>query len=125
MIRPRSRSTNFIDSNVVTSPQGGGGSLSSTTLTYLATTAQITGSFVNTSSVNFHNGLLSVPLGAPELTYNQFAFYCNGLMIEPSAIISFSASLDNTTCSLSVNTNLLGYVLSSDDEFTAVGKFSI
>lgn len=125
MIRPRSRAVTFIDSNVVTAPQGGGGALDATTLTYLATNAQVTGSFTNISSSEFHYGLLTVPLGAPELTLDQFTFYCNGLLIEKSAITSFSANEANTTCSLVVNTGSLGYVLSSDDEFTAVGKFSI
>ena len=126
MIRPRSRTVTFVDSNVVTSPQGGGGgALDAPTLTYLATNAQITGSFSSISSSEFTYGLLSVPVGAPELTIDQFTFYCNGLLIEKSAIVSFSANELNTTCSLIIDTGSLGYVLSSDDEFTAVGKFAI
>ena len=126
MIRPRSRTVTFVDSNVVTSPQGGGGgALDAPTLTYLATTAQVTGSFLSVSSSEFHTGLLTVPIGAPELTIDQFSFYCNGLLMEKDAIVSFIANETNTTCSLIIDTGSLGYVLSSDDEFTAIGKFAI
>jgi hypothetical protein len=125
MIRPRSRAVTFVDSNVVTSPQGGGGALDSVTLTYLGTNAQVTGSFTSVSSSEFQNGLLVSPIGAPELTIDQFTFYCNGLLIEKDAIVSFNADEANVSCSLVINTGSLGYVLSSDDEFTAVGKFAI
>jgi hypothetical protein len=125
MNRTRNTGVVFIDSNVVTSPQNSGGALNSTTLTYLATNTQITGSVMTTSSVNFYNGFLSVPLGAPELTKNDFTFYVNGLSIENSAVNAFSASIDNTTSSLFINPSLLGYVLESSDEVTAVGKFLI
>ena len=77
MNRTRNTGVVFIDSNVITSPQSSGGALNSTTLTYLATNTQITGSVMTTSSVNFHNGFLSVPLGAPELTKNDFTYMKN------------------------------------------------
>jgi len=125
MIRPRSRAVTFIDSNVVTSPGGAGGSLDAATLTYLATNVQVTGSFLTPSSSEFHYGLLTVPLGAPELTKDQFIFFCNGILIEQDAIVSFTANETNTTCSLVVDTGSLGYVLASDDELSVVGKFSI
>ena len=125
MIRPRSRAVTFIDSNVVTSPGGTGGSLDAATLTYLATTAQVTGSFTTPSSSEFNHGLLTVPLGAPELTLDQFTFFCNGVLIETDAVVSFTADGTNTTCSLVIDTGSLGYVFESDDELSAVGKFSI
>lgn len=125
MIRPRNRAVTFIDSNVVASTGGTGGSLDAATLTYLATTAQVTGSFTTPSSSEFNQGLLTVPLGAPELTKEQFSFFCNGILIEQDAVVSFAANGANTTCSLVVDTGSLGYVFASDDEIAAVGKFSI
>jgi len=125
MIRPRSRAVTFVDSNVVTSPQGGGGgALDAPTLTYLGTNVQVTGSFTTPSSSEFPNGLLNVPIGAPELTLDQFSFYVNGVLIERTAITSFSSDETNVSCSLVVDTGELGYLLENDDEIVAVGKFS-
>jgi hypothetical protein len=52
----------------------------------------------------------------------NFTFYVNGVFVSQDYITSFIDNNDGT-CTLTLDTNGLGYSLESTDEITAVGKF--
>jgi hypothetical protein len=101
---------------------GGGNTVSSATLTYLNTNIQQTGTYVNSTTVTFASGWLSAPSGLPATSLNNFTIFCNGTLIEGTAIVSFTESGGVTT--LVINASLLGYSFSPSDEVIAIGKFS-
>jgi hypothetical protein len=55
--------------------------------------------------------------GLPPTDKNSFSFFINGQYIPPTAVISFDGS------NLNLNTIVLQYVLETDDEVSAIGKF--
>jgi hypothetical protein len=101
---------------------GGGGTLNNQTIAYLGTNIQKTGTYVNTFTVTFPNGWLPSPVGLPPTSVNNFTFFCNGALIESSAIVSFTENENIST--LVINPSQLGYNLDSSDEVIAIGKFS-
>jgi len=101
---------------------GGGGTLNAQTIAYLGTNIQKTGTYVNTFTVTFASGWLPAPAGLPTTSVNNFTFFCNGALIESSAIVSFTEGVNTST--LVINPSQLGYSLDSSDEIIAIGKFS-
>ena len=101
---------------------GGGGTLNNQTIAYLGTNIQKTGTYVNTFTVTFVSGWLPAPAGLPPTSVNNFTFFCNGALIESSAIVSFTEGVNTST--LVINPSQLGYSLDSSDEVIAIGKFS-
>ena len=99
-----------------------GGGVNPATLVYLNTNVQQLGTFVNTTTITFPRGWLVAPSGLPSTTSNNFSLFCNGVLIDNSAITSFSESGGTTT--LVINPTILGYNLESIDEVIAIGKFS-
>ena len=57
----------------------------------------------------------------PPTTINDFEFYINGQSV-PSLIASFNSYVGGI--SVTFNTTQLGYVLETDDEVIAIGKFA-
>ena len=57
----------------------------------------------------------------PETTINDFEFYINGQNV-PSLIASFNSYVGGI--SVTFDTAQLGYVLETDDEVIAIGKFA-
>lgn len=95
--------------------------VSAETLTYLNTNKQITGIFVNVTTATFANGWLTAPAGLTT-DVNSFTFFCNGQLIEKTAITSFTESGGVST--LVIDSSALGYSFTNTDEIIAIGKFS-
>jgi hypothetical protein len=99
-----------------------GGGVNPATLVYLNTNIQKLGIFVNPTTITFNSGWLVAPAGLPPTTSNNFSLFCNGVLIDNSAIATFSESSGVTT--LVINPTILGYSLVSTDEVIAIGKFN-
>jgi hypothetical protein len=100
---------------------GGGGNLPAGTLTYLNTNKELTGTVINSTTATFPAGWITAPSGLPATSIDNFTFFCNGQLIEKTAITGFSASGGGST--LTINPALLSYELEADDEIIAIGKF--
>jgi len=101
---------------------GGGASINSDILIYLNTNkTKIADTVTPPNSATFIGAsFLQPPVGngIPPTDKNSFTFFINGQYVPPSAVISFNGS------SLILDTDVLQYTLESDDEVSAVGKFT-
>ena len=107
---------------IPSTPSGGSGTVTSAAMVYLNANLQKTGTFVNSTTMTFASGWLSAPIGLPAPTVNNFVIFCNGNLIEGTAITSFTQAGGVTT--LVINPTALGYSFTSIDEVIAIGKFS-
>jgi len=107
-------STNVLVQNIAGVPQE--------SLNYINDNVQLVGTFVNGTTITFNRGWVTAPSGFPATSIDNFAFFCNGLVVEKSSITSFTQSSGVTT--LVINAGLLGYSFSNTDEVVAVGKFT-
>lgn len=96
--------------------------LDPTVLVYLNTNIQKLGTFVSTTQATFASGWIVAPTGLPATSLNNFSIFCNGVLIENAAIVSFTESNGITT--LVIDQSQLGYGFSASDEIVALGKFS-
>jgi hypothetical protein len=101
---------------------GGGGTIDPATLTYLNTNIQKLGTLVNSTTITFASGWISAPIGLPTTSINNFSIFCNGTLIENTAIVSFTENGGITT--LVIDSTQLGYSFNSNDEVIAIGKFN-
>ncbi|NBP04551.1 MAG: hypothetical protein EBU90_31605, partial [Proteobacteria bacterium] len=92
------------------------------TLTYINTNKQLTGTVTNSTTVTFGSGWLVAPTGLPTTSVDNFTFFCNGQFIEKTAIISFTEF--NSVSTLVIDPTQLSYSLEVDDEVIAIGKFA-
>lgn len=101
------------------------GATSSTTLNaamlYVNTNRQLTGTATNGNTVIFNSGWESAPAPLPATTINNFMFFVNGVLIERSAITSFTDG--GLVSTLVVSTANLGYSFQPGDEVVGIGKF--
>jgi hypothetical protein len=88
---------------------------------YLRKTFVHTGSFVNSTTARFTALTASAPTGMTGTTENDFMFFINGMLIENDALTIQQSS---TNLNLTLDTNSLGYTLSSQDEVIGFGKFN-
>jgi hypothetical protein len=88
----------------------------------LNTNIQKTGTYVNPTTMTFASGWIGAPPGLPETSVANFTIFCNGNLIEGTAISSFTTSGGVTT--LVINPSALGYSFDPTDEVIAIGKFS-
>tara|TARA_R110000782_G_C14762263_1_gene408262 strand:- start:28 stop:1293 length:1266 start_codon:yes stop_codon:yes gene_type:complete len=91
-------------------------------LTYLNTNVQRVGSVTNTTTASFPYGWLSSPTGLPATSIENFTLFCNGVLIEKTAVVSFTVLSGVTT--LVIDPAELGYTFQAGDEIIAIGKFS-
>ncbi len=92
-------------------------------ITYLSTNKELAGTVTNSTTVTFAAGWLTAPTGLPATSLDNFTFFCNGQLIEKSAIVSFTQL--GASCALIINPTLLSYSLENDDEVIGIGKFNI
>lgn len=88
---------------------------------YLRKSFVHTGSFVNSSTSRFTAVTASAPSGMTETTENDFMFFINGMLIENDAL---TIQQNSSNLDLSLDTTLLGYSLSAEDEVIGFGKFN-
>lgn len=125
-----------VDVGAVTSPRaltstavpaaGGGSNKSSTVsitaaLTYINTNKQLTATVVNSTTATFASGWIAAPSSLPATSIDNFILYANGVLLEKTAIISFTQSSNVTT--LVIDPAALGFSFDIDDEIIAIGKF--
>ena len=125
-----------IDVGAISSPQAlisfaipaasGGSNKSSTAsitaaLTYINTNKQLTATVVNSTTATFASGWIAAPSSLPATSIDNFILYVNGILLEKTAITSFTQSSNVTT--LVIDTAALGYSFENDDEIIAIGKF--
>jgi hypothetical protein len=109
---------------IINKNETGGTMIDPATLVYLNTNKQLTSNtYVNTQTARFGAGWLTAPTGLPETSIDNFTFFCNGQLIEKTAILSFEQNVASTISTLIVDTDELGYSLSATDEIVAIGKF--
>jgi len=125
-----------IDVGAISSPQalisfaipaaGGASNKSSTAsitaaLTYINTNKQLSATVVNSTTATFTSGWISAPSSLPATNIDNFILYANGILLEKTAIISFTQSSNVTT--LVIDPAALGFSFDNDDEIIAIGKF--
>ena len=108
-------------------PAAGGGCNKSSTasitaaLTYINTNKQLTATVVNSTTATFASGWIAAPSSLPATSIDNFILYANGILLEKTAITSFTQSSNVTT--LVIDTAALGFSFDNDDEIIAIGKF--
>jgi hypothetical protein len=102
----------------------GGGIINQAILFYLNTNVQKLGTLVNSTTITFASGWLSAPIGLPSTSFNNFSIFCNGTLIENTAIVSFTVNGANNLTTLVIDSTQLGYSFNSNDEVIAIGKFN-
>ena len=118
--RAAGRGTEILDSGLVVNNITN--NVSQETLTYLNTNIQLTGTVQDSTTVTFPSDWIVAPAGLAGTSVDNFVFFCNGNMIEKTAITSFSQGSDTST--LIINTGALGYSFSASDEVIGIGKFT-
>ena len=88
---------------------------------YLRKSFVHTGSFVNSSTSRFSAVTASAPSVLSSTSEDDFMFFINGMLVENDALTIQQVS---TNLELLLDTNSLGYELSSQDEIIAFGKFN-
>ena len=88
---------------------------------YLRKSFVHTGSFVDSSTTRFTAVTASAPSNLTSTTENDFMFFINGMLIENDAL---TIQQNSSNLDLSLDTNALGYTISSQDEIIGFGKFN-
>ena len=88
---------------------------------YLRKSFTHTGSFVNSSQVRFSALTASAPTSLTSTSENDFMFFVKGMLIENDALTIQQVA---SNLNLDLDTNALGYTISSQDEVIGFGKFN-
>jgi hypothetical protein len=80
-----------------------------------------TGSFVNSTTSSFTAVTASAPTGVTSISENDFVFFINGQLMEHDGI---SVQQNGSSLFVYVDSNSIGYDLTTDDEIVAWGKFN-
>lgn len=89
---------------------------------YLATSKTKYASTITTNSATFSAAFLVAPLPLSATDRTSFTYFVNGQLVDINSVTDFVDN-GNGTCTLTVDTNLLGYTLISTDQVIAIGKF--
>jgi len=96
--------------------------LSANVATYLGTSKTKYASTVTTNTATFSAAFLAAPAPLPATDETSFTYFVNGQLVDINSVIDFVDN-GNGTCTLTVDTSLLGYILISTDQVIAIGKF--
>jgi hypothetical protein len=88
---------------------------------YILNNTQLVATYNNTTTVTFAKGWATAPSPLPANSITNFAFFVNGVYIEPTSIVSFTNN--GTTSTLVIDPALLGYSFEASDLIVGVGKF--
>jgi hypothetical protein len=99
-------------------------SIASDQLTYLNRSLVKVADSVTVNTATFNAEFLPAPLSSafPPTSKDNFTFYINGIYIRFSVVSTFVDN-GNGTCTVTFDTNALGYNLETSDEVIAIGKF--
>ena len=99
-------------------------SIASDQLTYLNRSLVKVADSVTVNTATFNAEFLPAPLSSafPATSKDNFTFYINGIYIRFSVVSTFIDN-GNGTCTVTFDTNALGYNLETSDEVIAIGKF--
>jgi hypothetical protein len=99
-------------------------SIASDQLAYINRSVVKVANSVTLNTATFLAEFLPAPLSAsfPATSKDNFTFYINGIYIRFSIITDFIDN-GNGTCTVTFDTNALGYNLETSDEVIAIGKF--
>ena len=90
---------------------------------YLSANNQVPGTVTNSTTVTFAYGWLVAPTPLPATNADQFIFFCNGQLIEKTAIVSFTQA--GSVSTLVIDAVALGFSLINTDEIIGIGKFDV
>ena len=96
-------------------------SVSGDAIAYINTNKELTGVFINQTTITFLSGWITAPTSLPPTSIDNFTFFCNGQFIEKMAIVSFTEF--NGVSTLIINPTLLQYSFELSDQITSIGKF--
>jgi len=99
------------------------GGVNQTTLDYINASKQLTGTYLNSVTFTFPSVFITAPSGFPATSVSNFTFFCNGQLIEATAISSFTQNVNSGISTIVVDTSQLSYSFESNDEVIAIGKF--
>lgn len=74
------------------------------------------------NTANFSGSFLPAPSGLPPTSPGNFTFYDNSTLIPTAAVVSFIDN-GNTTCTLTVDTTILGFNFQVGDTINSSGKY--
>jgi hypothetical protein len=100
-------------------------SIASDQLAYINRSVVKVANSVTTNTATFLAEFLQAPLAAsfPPTSKDNFTFYINGIYIRFSIVTDFIDNGDGT-CTVTFDTDALGYSLETSDEVIAIGKFA-
>lgn len=116
-----STSTSAIQPGLAGVATGTATTITTAAMIYLNNNKQLTGTVINGTTVTFASGWESAPSGLPATSIDNFMFFANGILIERSAIVSFTQSSGTST--LVIDPAKLSYSLVVTDEVIGLGKF--
>lgn len=90
---------------------------------YANLTKQVSATSITDITATFSNSWVTAPVGFPATSIDNFTFFCNGQLIEKSAIVSFVESGGNSI--LTIDPTQLSYSFEETDEIIGIGKFNV
>jgi hypothetical protein len=104
---------------------GGSASLNITSgmIAYFNVSKIVTATSHTGNTALFAGSFLAAPSGLPPTASTNFTFYKNATLIPTQAVVSFIDN-GNSTCTLTVDTTILGYSFQIGDVISSAGKYA-